>query len=269
MAEYPKPTPDGDEAASGQEHVEQCGTDYAWKTWENNPISEAAQRTKSSKSYLECAEEPEGVVSCSIWEDSFSSINTDDWTLVDSSNITDTGPNGFEHLVHPAAAPFGLVRSQGKFNVGGDFDTSIEFDITDFQGTSPNGLSKCQFQISEPLKGGVDVTLSAINKDSVFQYFLVGDGNVQVGIFDLTPPVTIGKHYFRFTRSGTTVTIWVWNPTLTRWEWDDNPAGWVHDGVWDENPQIQIIWGDTNTTDWIEGTVRKFCINAGTKIELP
>ncbi len=85
MAEYPKPTPDGDEAASGQEHVEPCGTDYGWGTWENNPISEATQDVRAANADQEgpCVECPEG----QEW-DGQQCVEVGDWVRFTTPQIT-------------------------------------------------------------------------------------------------------------------------------------------------------------------------------------
>jgi len=254
----------GDILAQADGYVEPCGSDFAFRTWLNEFISKDTQIEKAKRVSQECAEAagPTGIT-CSIFEDTFSVINPADWSeSPDPENIATPGVNGYEHIVHgPLPQIYNAnVTSQGLWNLGGDFDITVEVDIYGTAGLSPIALSKFFWTLQEGVKGGENIFFSIENNNGIFQYKISGGGP------SVDYPTTFGIHYLRIARSGTTVTAWVWNSSLRQWEWNGNTAGRVHDGVWDLNPNLRLQWSDTNNVDYIEGTIRKFCINAGSRV---
>ena len=197
---------------------------------------------------------------CTVFTDPFLVINPADWTLTDGSGIAEAGPDGWEHFDH--AADFARLLGQGNFAIGGDFDICVEVDITNFTAT-PGGTTYFMFAASEGVKGGAEAYLHLQVSSGNLVYFLAGNGNWSVVP---TYPAAVGTHYLRLTRIGTTVTAWVWNPITEQFEWDGNPAGHTNDQVWDVDPYVYIQWRDTSVADYIEGSCKAFCINAGTKI---
>jgi hypothetical protein len=261
----------GDIAAQNDNYIEPYGSDFSFRTWRNEFTSRTTQLIKVGRGVnvndVPPTDVPPAVepCSCTVFTDPFLII-TSDWDEQDTSDIATPGPNGYEHLIHPSGDTRQAIL-QGQFDIGGNFDICVEVDITELPG-SIDSASFFEVRLNEGfLQAQARLHIRGAGAGSA-EYFVSGNGSWggPTTFGTITAPST---HLLRFARTDTTLTAYVWNSSSLQWEWDGNPAGNIHDGVWNNDPTATIVWQDNTpgSNNYIGGTCRMFCINVGTKID--
>ena len=181
---------------------------------------------------------------------------TADWTETDAGGIAAPGANGYRHDIHSN----NFAELAGNFTVDGDFDITLEINIISWPaGVTFNSDVFIYFgnTLILGIRGAAHVTPDTL------QYYVAGGDRwslqTSFGEFGVG-----GQHFVRLARVGTTITAYVW--IVSQWEWAGDTGGNVHNDSWPNPVTPTLTWTDLNgTTDYIEGDIIEFCINAGTK----
>jgi hypothetical protein len=170
-----------------------------------------------------------------VLADDMDFLNPANWTLVDGSGLT-SFVGGAWKLVTPTPASGARLRSwMGiPFTLAGDFDLCVGFqvDTATYAPGSWTYTPRAFFYMIDT--GGNNVYIEVRIEDPAEpnpgQLYYLGYDNSPTFVKWYNPPAGIGSatnHVFRFTKVGSVITLFAWNPILSQWEWDGNPAGLI------------------------------------------
>lgn len=164
------------------------------------------------------------------------------------------------------------AAAQTTFGLTGDLDVMVKINISQMNITV-NGISNDQYfgMRCAQYKSNWAVALMTQYGDPTpyIQLRIQGNSPQYVARPDLIGAVPFDL-YFRLRRVGTVWTGWYWNPTLSRWEWDGDPAGYSFDSG--SAPDIDYVYlevhdgqGSKGENAWL-GHFDDFCIEVGTLV---
>jgi len=210
--------------------------------------------------------------------DDMNSLDTTLWSENDVSGIMDFANGRWEW--NSSGYGIATLDGEGVFTLSGDIDLCMKCDIDALNYTTDNGFQNCYIQLT--FTEGYKQTSSFIrvkgqnNNDSD-----PSPGNLKIEAFGTggslekmtTPPGGTGagsSHIFRITVDDATnvATLYVWNQSLTRWEWNGDIGGYTVSGFDSTVTDISIRFDTYDANDYIDGGVDYFYINSGTYVEL-
>ena len=147
--------------------------------------------------------------------------DTDRWTETDASNKMSIVSNALDFDSSEAADTTSYIES--TFNLSGDFDIQVDFDIADY-GNPSSGFHYIRLHVADGggYEAGNFCEIMAARQSST-SYWVV-NGNV-TAFTSVSRSVDSGK--FRIVRSGSTITGYIWNASLSRWEWNGSTSGFT------------------------------------------
>ena len=190
------------------------------------------------------------------------------WIELDVPGILGVDNNRLEKRLYAEQTE---VHIRSIFDIaGGDYDCQVKIHVE--SANIDPGLDNDQHYewVHNTGKNNWTITLSTDLVTGIWQIegFLSGLGPVPVWSRpDLTPPFDL---WFRQARVGNVHSIYVWNPILSQWEWDGNPAGVGADPGFSAiiDSISHKFWdgeGAAGQNAWF-GWLDDYCINIGTLI---
>ncbi|HEY3308285.1 MAG TPA: CARDB domain-containing protein [Desulfuromonadaceae bacterium] len=172
--------------------------------------------------------------------------NTDRWSVRSSGNVNTNEINGSLVTKDAQAGAQSYSNVAGRFPLEGDFDISVDWKTPVAPASGDWGAI---FQIKEFDQNAVSDNNLVGNALQIKRAYINGHGHIyQTGHYNgnswdswsspVTTTDTSGK--FRIKKIGSIVTVWYWNSTLNRWEWNGDTAGYTWSSVWTTPSYVQI-----------------------------
>jgi hypothetical protein len=198
-------------------------------------------------------------------------LNADRWSVRSSGSTTTNEVNGSLATMDTQAGVKSYSNVASRFPLEGDFDISIDWKTPVAPASGDWGSI---FQINEMDQNTAPDNNLAGNALQIKRAYVNGLGHVyQTGHYNgttwdsLSSPVTTtdtsGK--FRMKRTGSLVTVWYWNSSLNRWEWNNDTVGYTWSGVWTTPSFIQFGTANNAPGDpAAEASWNNFKVDSGT-----
>lgn len=177
----------------------------------------------------------------------------------------------------PGTNYYRQLDGDGKFQLSGNISICIAFQVNAVHYSVDADAWDCLIGIyfSEGFKAStiqgwlkVQTDIESDPNPGQLKYEVAGTGN---GAQKWTSPPagsTSGYHVFRIDvdADADTATLYVWNPTLTRWEWNGDTGGYVATGFDSNITDVYIRCQSGSANDYIDVSCDYFRINSGSLI---
>jgi hypothetical protein len=183
-----------------------------------------------------------------------SAPDTDKWSELDPDNIADIQSNKLNVAASGANDKYCLFS--GKWNLSGDFDIQVDFDVTSLDDPVSSMHYACTLRVEV---GAINCRFGRARAGGGDDgYYLSGSSDAWA---DHPNADTIGK--LRIKRVGGTFTSYYWHNS--QWEWDGSTAGYIWTTSTTEDVVIRL-YSKQESGSSLDVNYDNFTVNSGTVV---
>ncbi len=200
-----------------------------------------------------------------VLADYFDYFNNANWEWQNPDNSTSFTGGQWARSGVPTNSLVHFLRGRDLWNMGGEFEVQVEFDITGMGGGDIENqpfFSLGLYELSG--KGSSYFILGAqrIYQQSSLEWFINTYEAGKVTFGDLG--ATMDSKLKIVKNPDNSLTAWVW--TGSQWEWGGNTAGYTTGPNYEENMSVSLTWDNSDAPEWayLNGGVSSFRMISGT-----